>query len=128
MNKFKYINNSGKEKSFKCIHIPLDIYGCDVRILMPKETKMYNKEMGYISNPEGGNTVNFLNQNSSVGIFLEGKSTPVVAHELLHAVQMIMHHIGHNHAAGDADEPSAYLLTYLLNEYEKGLKLYNKKK
>ena len=65
-------------------------------------------------------TVNYLKNDNAVMIrFTEDKpSMETVVHELCHATQMIMKYIGHNHTIKDADEPFAYLLGYLVKEYE----------
>ncbi len=121
MSKFEYNKDVVKKKSVKSVEIPLDIYRCKVIILMPKEARIVSKDWDRASC--GGETIDYLAKHNEVLILLHSKDIAIVTHELLHAVQMIMQRIGHN--TRGIDEPSAYLLTYLIEEYKKKNKLYN---
>lgn len=103
---------------FYCIKVPL--YRCEVHIMFNKETieleKLWDKDHNY-----AGQTRNYLYTNREVLITFPTKNPclSTVAHELLHACQMIMNSIGHKTDDKDADEPIAYLHTYLFEQYLK---------
>ena len=126
MSKFKYYANIRKEKSLKCIEIPLDIYKCSVIVIMSKEAKILEKDWG--KGGYGGTTTSYLKEQNEVLITLEKPTLDNIAHEFLHAVQFIMKWIGHDIENKDGgDEPSAYLLGYLIKEFNKKRKLCKKK-
>lgn len=101
--------------------IDLPVYRCKVEILLGKQTEKLNK-IWDCTKAVDGTTRNYLNDpNRGVMIvFRTDKPTlSTVVHELCHATQMILKSAGHNHCVEDADEPFAYLLGYLVEEYEK---------
>jgi hypothetical protein len=120
----KYTISVSKEKlhhlkgDIYCIDVP--IYRCSVHIMFNKTTleleNMWNNDSKY-----GGQTRNYLNSNRDVLITFPKKNPNLsdVAHEILHACQMIMKSIGHKTDDRDADEPIAYLHTYLFDKYLK---------
>lgn len=101
-----------------CIDVP--IYRCEVHIMFNKSTveleKLWDRNYDY-----AGQTRNYLELNRDVLITFPTKnpSLSTVAHEILHACQMIMKSIGHKTDTQDADEPIAYLHTYLFEQYLK---------
>lgn len=104
-------------KNIKAHKIDLPIYRCSVKIVSGEEckklAKYWNKDLtGY-----GGETIDFLNEYREVLICFTSEKPHVsdVVHELTHAAQLIMSNIGHNHSKDVADEPFAYLVTYLID-------------
>lgn len=100
------------------INVP--IYRCTVHVMFNKSTveleKLWDRNYDY-----AGKTRNYLESNRDVLITFPTKnpSLSTVAHEILHACQMIMNSIGHRTDDKDADEPIAYLHTYLFEQYLK---------
>ena len=129
MNTKKIKINVETKKAIKLkkpvVYIPVPMYRCCVELYFGKQTKEvethWKSDMNY-----DGKTRNYLETSRSVMItFVEEKpKLSTVVHELLHATQMIMAGAGHKCLEKDgSDEPSAYLLTFLFEEYCKIKKL-----
>ena len=122
--KIKY--NKEVNGNIKSLVIPVDIYKCSVEILMPKEAHKLAEKWDEKVNC-GAVTNNYLNSSGVVLIRLYDHTDATLVHELVHAAQIIMHSIGHNHAKDEADEPIAYLVGYLFAEAKQKIKKYKKK-
>lgn len=108
-----------------CITIPVDIYDFTVNVFTPNQNKELVDKAGWGNKPLG-TARDYLENNGYVMVRLRKDTPDIVAHEMLHAVQFIMDRIGHNYAVS-GDEPSAYLLDYLIREYYSRKKLLNNK-
>jgi hypothetical protein len=101
--------------------IDVPIYKCSVTIARGKEAtklcKYWNKDLSEY----GGETIDYLKEHSEVCIIFPSDKPTIeyVVHELTHATQMILRHIGFRETGDGCDEPFAYLLGYLVKEFYK---------
>lgn len=117
----KIIIDKKKEVYAKSLHIKIPMYYVDVYCFTPKMNKeLENKHEWDVC--ESGLTMNRIKESRLLIVRFRDDSPSVVAHEMLHVVQMIMTFIGHNYDES-GDEPSAYLLGYLVEEYYRLKKL-----
>ncbi len=102
----------------KVIRVPL--YRCSVELLFGKQTKELEEKWGQKVDYDG-HTRNYLDVTRRVTICFKDNNPIIstVVHELCHATQMILKGAGHNYYKQAGDEPFAYLLTYLVDEYQK---------
>ena len=119
-NKFEYAVDSEIIKKMKCKTIELPIYTCSVNFIFGDDAIKLEKSWGKRTSGFGGLTRNFLKDNGTVLISFPDKKPKLeyVVHELHHAVDMIINDIGHKKDP-EGDEPSAYLIGYLISEYLK---------
>jgi hypothetical protein len=119
-SKFLYIKNKEVKKSLSCKTIELPIYHCQVKLLFNKNALKLEKDWNKNRDNCGAVTRNFLKDDGSISIsFFDNKpKMEDVVHEFHHATAMIMDYIGHD-LSKEADEPSAYLIGYLVSEYKK---------
>lgn len=119
-DKFLYIKNKDSKKSLKCKTIDIPLYHCKVKLLFSKEALILEKSWGSKHNNAGAVTRNYLKDDGSVAISFFEKRPKIddVVHEFHHATDMIMDYIGHKKDT-ESDEPSAYLIGYLMSEYKK---------
>jgi hypothetical protein len=99
--------------------IEVPMYRCAVEILFKKPTEKLEKEWDNVID-YGGQTRNYLRDEGKVMITFpkDNPDMSTVVHELCHASQMILKHCGHNYYDSSCDEPFAYLLGYLVEEYQ----------
>lgn len=110
-------------KDIGCHKINLDIYPIKVIIFTPDQTAKLEKL--WESDDYTAVTRNYTAKHDEVWIcFMDKPCYETIAHEVHHAVTMIMECIGHK-IHGEADEPSAYLTGYLVREI---IKIFRKKK
>ena len=118
--KFLYYKDKEVKKSIKCEDIDIPIYKCKVRLLFSKNAKILEKDWKKKDSSNcGAVTRNYLKDDGSVCIsfFKLKPEIDDVVHEFHHATDMIMNHIGHNKSP-ESDEPSAYLIGYLIKKYK----------
>lgn len=117
--KFDYIKEREIKKSMICHTIDIPMYHCCVKIIFDKQAKQLEKDWNRTTSGFGGLTRNFLKEEGTVLISFPDKKPKLhyLVHELYHAVTMIMDNIGHK--INGEDEPSAYLMSYLIKEYKK---------
>jgi hypothetical protein len=119
----KIIKNIEKVVDVPCISIPVHIYECTIEAFTPKQNRKLVSKHNWEDIGQGSARNEIADRGAVIVRF--NKDTPdIVAHEMLHAVQFIMDRIGHK-SDSDFDEPSAYLLDYLVREYYKGKKVLN---
>lgn len=100
--------------------IPIPLYRCEIKLFFGKQTeeleKLWKNDLNY-----DGNVRDYLDTCREVLITFptENPNVASVVHELCHATQIILKNIGHNYYNQNSDEPFAYLLTYLIQEYQK---------
>ena len=112
MNTFLFFHDKEVKKELPCVEIDLPIYHCSVKILSKGNTTKLNK---YWDNLVGAMCANdYLEQDSLVLIRINEYRDEHLVHELHHAVDMIMHHIGQ--PVNRPCEASAYLMGYLYKE------------
>lgn len=119
---FKYNQDVKKKKIIKNINIiPIPLYRCNVEIIFGKNTKQLETDWGN-GMFFGGKTRDYLEDKSRSILITFPDNNPIlstVVHELCHATQIILKEAGHDYHEQEADEPFAYLLTYLVEEYLK---------
>ncbi len=108
--------------------IDVPLYRCHVEILFKEATKKL-KTIWKSQDVCDGETFDFLDEERSIMISFSSDKplNSTVVHELCHATQIILKKAGHNYYKQDADEPFAYLLSFLIDEYEKIHKKHLKK-
>lgn len=118
--KFLYIKDKEIKKELKCKVIDIPIYKCCVKILIGKNAKQLEKDWKRDYSSCGAVTRNYLKEEGVVAISFFDKKPKLehIVHEFHHATDMIMDSIGHNRKP-ESDEPSAYLIGYLIKEYNK---------
>lgn len=107
-------------KKLKCYIIDIPIYHCCIKILFGKNAQKLEKEWDNKINNSGAVTRNYLKEEGSVAIsfFSEKPTLEEIVHEFHHATDMIMDYISHKKDT-ESDEPSAYLIGYLVKEFMK---------
>lgn len=120
ISKFEYIKNKEVKKEIPCHVINIPIYKCRLKIILNKNAKKLEKDWYKKLDNCGALTRNYLADEGSVAVsFFDSKpKIEDVVHEFHHATSMIMDYIGHK-VHKDGDEPSAYLIGYLVKEYMK---------
>jgi len=108
----------------KALVIDLPMYYVKVYVLTPKMNKELTDKHGW-EDCHDGQARNYIEDKRLVMVRFNYDTEGNVAHEMLHVVQFVMEAIGHEAESGD--EPSAYLLGYLVDEYYR-LKKEDKKK
>lgn len=121
----KILANREKLVKAKSLHIKLPMYYIDVYCLTPSMNKELVEKHGW-ENCHDGQTRNYIGEHRQVMVRFNYDTPGTVAHEMLHVVQMVMSAIGHNYDE-TGDEPSAYLLGYLVEEYYRLKKEHQKK-
>ena len=114
-----------KEKIIKAnaLLIDLPMYYVKVYVLTPKMNKELIEKHGW-DDCTDAESRDYIKSHRKVMVRFKKETHGIVAHEMLHVVQFVMQAIGHN-LDESGDEPSAYLLGYLVDEYyrlKKGLK------
>lgn len=115
-----------KRKISGVYKLEVPMYRCHIEILFKDATdklkKFWKNEGNY-----GGVTYDYLENDRSIIISFPSDKplNSTAVHELCHATQMILKNAGH--PFGDIDEPFAYLLTFLVEEYEEIHKKHLKK-
>lgn len=120
-NKFEYVIDKKVGKKLNCKTINIPIYRFKINMLFGKDSVLLEKEWGHDNdNKYGALTRDYLKQHGDITIsfFEKIPNLDTVVHELYHSVDMIMNYIGHERCK-QVDEPSAYLIGYLINEYKK---------
>lgn len=122
--KFKISRIDKKLKSkINCEIIEIPLYHCSVQIIRNQKDKAkIEKEWELPKTGKlGAVTRNYLEEDGNVLIIFnnEKPSPSTLAHEFTHVAQMVMKYIGHNHCKEDYDEPTAYLVGYLVSEFHK---------
>lgn len=119
-DKFSYFKEKEVKNKLLCHKIDIPIYKCAVKIIFDKQAKQLEKEWRGTISGFGGLTRDFLKESGIVLISFPNKKpkTEDVVHEFYHAVDLIMSYIGHNNSSS-SDEPSAYLMGYLIKEFKK---------
>jgi len=119
-------NKTQEQKSkVKTLIIPIHLFPVRVQITLKKETdkvnKLWNKKTDY-----DADTTNYLEEGNSVLVKFatDPIQISVAVHEFVHASQMILDYIGHDYKH-DTDEPLAYLVSYLTEEFIKLSKKHN---
>ena len=99
--------------------IKVPLYRCSVELLFGKTAQKIEDMWNNGKITWEGNTRNYLEQRRVMVSFKDqNPSKGTVVHELCHATQMILKDAGHNFYEGSkGDEPFAYLLTYLVEQY-----------
>jgi len=117
-----------KEKLVNAESFTIDVpmYYCRIQCFTPKMNKELEDKHGWDKCADG-RAENHMEESRQILVRFNVDDPGTVAHEMLHAVQFIMNHIGHT-TDPDGDEPSAYLLGYLVEQYFAFKKLYKKKK
>jgi hypothetical protein len=93
-------------------------------ILEDKLQSRFHHEIDELfKNLHEGNTICFSN-GATVIRFVSKPSQGLIAHEALHAVEMLMENIGNNRV----DETWNYLLQYIVNQINKNIKKHEKEK
>lgn len=120
MNKLYYTKKKHISTTINCKTIKIPLYNCEVKILSGNKAKKLEKDWETETSGYGGLTRDYLKINGDVVIsfFKDNPKISTVAHEFYHAIDMIMNFIGHKRD-NTIDEPSAYLMGYLIDEYNK---------
>lgn len=117
--KILYAKDKKVSKTLKCSVIDVPIYKCKVKILFGEGAKKLEKDWNKKFEGWGGLTRNYLDDGEVLVSFFDKRpKLEHVVHEFHHATDMIMKNIGHKRDP-ESDEPSAYLMGYLINEYKK---------
>jgi hypothetical protein len=117
-----------KEKIIKAnaLLIDLPMYYVKVYVFTPKMNKELTEKHGW-DECEDAQARDYIKSHRNVMVRFKNETPGIVAHEMLHVVQFVMEAIGHN-LDESGDEPSAYLLGYLVDEYYRLKKDLKKKK
>ena len=117
----QYFANKEITKTVKSYMIPVDLYKRNVEIIFSPQSEKLEKDWGKETAGVEAQTRNYINECGKVTISFYATSINIstAVHELAHATQMILFHAGHDHAQEEADEPFAYLLGYLVEEFFK---------
>jgi len=110
----------------KALFIDLPMYNIKVYVFTPKMNKELTEKHGW-EKCYDGQARNYIDDHRNVMVRFNYDTEGNVAHEMLHVVQFVMEYIGHN-LDESGDEPSAYLLGYLVDEYYRLKKELKKKK
>lgn len=121
----KLIAKKEKPVNADCLSIEIPMYHVTVHCFTPKQNKVLEDKHGW--DPcRDAQARNYIDTSREIIVRFRYDTQGTVAHEMLHAVQFIMEAIGHT-PDPDGDEPSAYLLGYLVDEYYRLKKLKKKK-
>lgn len=115
----EYTKNKKISNKMKCKVIDIPLYKCEIKMVFGDKAKKLEKDWEKETDGYGALTRDYLGVNGDILIsfFSNKPKIETVAHEFFHAVEMIMNHIGHKRA-NTIDEPSAYLMGYLIKKYK----------
>ena len=119
-NVILYEKQKAITKKIKCDIIDIPIYHCRIKLLFGKNARKLEKEWNKPIDVCGALTRNYLKEEGTVAIsFFKSKpELEDIVHEFHHATDMIMDYISHKKDT-ESDEPSAYLIGYLVKEFMK---------
>lgn len=117
-DKFYYIKNKDKKLKLDCYVIDVPIYKVKVKILLGKKALQLERDWSKPTSGFGGLCRNYLDDEGMVLVSFPSNKPRIdnVAHEFHHATDMIMGYVNHKKNS-EGDEPSAYLLSYLMREF-----------
>lgn len=114
----KLLKRKEKLGQTESIEINLPMYPIDIHCFTPAMEKKLVQECGWDSIQDAYGATGYYPEENVVVVRFQKDDVNTVAHEMYHAVEFINKHIGHD-IGNKTDEPSAYLIGYLIEEYYK---------